>query len=100
MTAGDSEARATLRLSPLDESSLTFQRLEPRDFRTFEGLEGGMNRVLQVEKMNCQGCARKIAAAVETVAPGANVQVDLERKMVEVATDSAEEAGFPAKAIA
>jgi len=67
-----------------------------------------MKLVFQVEKMNCQGCARKVAAAVETVAPGAEVQVDLTRKTVEVHSQTAEaaiaaairDAGFPATAIA
>ena len=67
-----------------------------------------MKLVFQVEKRNGQGCARKVAAAVETVAPGAEVQVDLTRKTVEVHSQTAEaaiaaairDAGFPATALA
>lgn len=67
-----------------------------------------MAHVFQVEKMNCQGCARKVTAAIRTVAPDADVKVDLATRTVEVHSDPVEagsiaaairEAGFPAAAI-
>jgi copper chaperone len=67
-----------------------------------------MARVFQVDNMNCQGCARKVTAAVLTVAPDAAVNVDLASKTVAVDSDAVEpatiaiaisQAGFPARAV-
>ncbi|MEE7465026.1 heavy metal transporter [Methylobacterium fujisawaense] len=61
---------------------------------------------VKVEKMGCGGCAKSVATAVQTVEPGANVEVDLATKLVTVSgatiqsdriADAIIAAGYPAK---
>ena len=67
-----------------------------------------MAKVFKVEKMNCGGCARKATEAIRAVAPDVDIKVDLERKIVEIASDEIDEAvlgaaitnaGYPATPI-
>ena len=52
----------------------------------------------EVNDMTCGHCASTITKAVKTIDPGADVQVDLGRHLVSVATDA--NAAFAQKAIA
>lgn len=52
----------------------------------------------EVNDMTCGHCASTITKAVKTIDPGADVQVDLGRHLVSVATDA--NAGIVQKAIA
>ena len=68
-----------------------------------------MSTVFQVEKMSCNGCARHVTKAIQTVEAAAQVNVDLASGKVEVTPSPADpalvakaitEAGYPARALA
>ena len=63
---------------------LTFTRREGLECKSAYGLKG--NKMLQytVQDMSCQHCIKAITAAVTEVAPGAKVDIDLERHLVRV----------------
>lgn len=50
----------------------------------------------EVNDMTCGHCASTITKAVKTIDPGADVQVDLGRHLVSVATDANAGIGFVA----
>ena len=67
-----------------------------------------MSTIFQVEKMNCNGCARHVTAAIKSVQAGAEVHIDLASGKVEVEPDVADqsavalaitEAGYPARVL-
>jgi Cu+-exporting ATPase len=68
--------------------------------------ERRMSTVFDVEKMSCQNCAKHVTKAVQTVEPGAQVQVELSSGKVTVTpspadpaaiTRAIQDAGYPAK---
>ncbi len=65
--------------------------------------------VIEVQKMLCQGCARHVVEAVQSVRPGAEVKVDLATKLIEVSpspespndlVEAIGAAGYPARLLA
>jgi Cu+-exporting ATPase len=67
-----------------------------------------MTTVFQVEKMTCNGCARHVTKAIQSVQSTADVKIDLASGKVEVSpspTDPAviakiiTEAGYPARLV-
>jgi Cu+-exporting ATPase len=62
--------------------------------------------VFQVDKMSCKNCAKHVTEAIQSVQPGADVDVDLASGKVSVSGTPAapekivkavEEAGYPAR---
>ena len=65
-----------------------------------------MTMVFQVEKMTCNGCARHVTKAIQSVQSAAEVKIDLASGKVEVTPSPADpaviakvitEAGYPAR---
>jgi Cu+-exporting ATPase len=65
-----------------------------------------MSTVFNVEKMSCGGCAKHVTKAVQSVSPGAEVNVDLASGKVTVSPSPADatavakavtDAGYPAR---
>lgn len=50
-----------------------------------------MQKTYRVEGMTCQGCARSVTRAVQSVRPDAEVSVDLEKGLVTVAGEAGEQ---------
>jgi Cu+-exporting ATPase len=68
-----------------------------------------MMTVFQVEKMTCNGCARHVTKAIQSIQSAAQVNVDLASGKVEVTPSPADpavvakaitEAGYPARPVA
>ncbi len=62
----------------------------------------------QIDTMTCGACARRVTKAIETADPGAEVEIDLDRRLVEVRSEqmpavlasALADAGYPAVAAA
>ena len=68
--------------------------------------ESIMSTIFKVEKMTCNGCARRVTKAIQSIDAAAQVNIDLASGQVEVAPDSADPAvvaaaitaaGYPAR---
>ena len=62
----------------------------------------------QIDNMTCGGCARSVTKAIQKVDPAAEVEIDLDRRLVEVRSEqpptafasALDQVGYPAVAAA